>query len=105
MEKFWRTIHARLFAETQLVKPLGRWCFCGDKLDTNDHKTMNVYKNNNNNTNRDALQWKERQKQKRLEIMENKQDPFEIYKKKCSKNDTLKEKQREEYMIPFVFDL
>jgi hypothetical protein len=101
MEKFLRTIRRRLFAETPpLVKPLGRWCFCGDKLDTNDHKNMNIY-----NKNRDALQWKERQKQKRLEMLENKQDPFEIYKKKCSKNDTFKEKQREEYMIPFVFDL
>jgi hypothetical protein len=103
MEKFLRTIHTRLFTETQLVKPLGRWCFCGDKLDTNDHKTMNIY--NNISKRNDALQWKERQKQKRMEMLEKKQDPFEIYKKKCSKNDTLKEKQREDYMIPFVFDL
>ena len=55
------------------------------------------------------LQWKEIQKQKRLEMIENKQDPYEPYepyepyKKKCVKK--VCEKEKEEYMIPFVFDL
>ena len=46
-----------------LEKPLGRWCLCGNKNSI------------------DALEWKELQKHKRQKLLENKQDPFEIYSK------------------------
>lgn len=69
-------------------KPLGRWCFCGDK--------------STNNSIKDVLQWKEIQKQKRLQMIENKQDPFELYQKKSI--TMICEKEREEYMIPFIFE-
>ena len=77
MQKFFRNVHPPV--------PLGRWCFCGDK----------------NKKGIDVLQWKEIQKQKRLEMVEKKQDPFHL----CPKSETFYEKQREEYMIPFVFEI
>ena len=75
METFLKTIHHQFTKFTNLTKfttkvekPLGRWCFCGDK--------------STNNSNKDVLQWKEIQKQKRLQMIKNKQDPFELYQKK-----------------------
>ena len=108
METFLKTIHHQLIIFTKLTifttfkrfttnvnlhpkmveKPLGRWCFCGDNI--------------TNKSTKDVLQWKEIQKQKRLQMIENKQDPFELYQKKSINNGC--EKEREEYMIPFVFD-
>lgn len=73
-----------------LEKPLGRWCLCGNK----------------NSKGIDALEWKELQKRNRQKMLDNKQDPFEIYGKKSPTPDNVfYEKQRKEYMIPFVFDL
>lgn len=63
-------------------KPLGRWIQCGDRRSVPD-----------------VIEWKVRQKQRRLELLEKGVDPFLFHHIKPSEED-----DDDDYLRPFVLE-